>query len=155
MKNNISILITILLLVVLFDHTIFAESKPSIESAKLFFEHFVAMGDEFNSEVADFYSDDAKITSIRKYPFNESKRTEMTNTQYKELIRKIMPLAKARGDKNTFSDVSYEIERDFVRIKATRYSVLKDYYSPYSLLVGQNSEGNWLIYEENTETKPF
>ena len=41
-----------------------------------------------------------------------------------------------------------------MRISATRYSELKKYASPFSLLVGPGLDGNWLIFEEISESRP-
>lgn len=49
--------------------------------------------------------------------------------------------------------VSYEAERDGVRIKATRYSVLKKYKSPLQLLVKPGQSGAWPIVEELSESR--
>ena len=65
-----------------------------------------------------------------------------------------MPLAKARGDTNTYADISYQQQGAHVWIRATRYSALKQYSSPYSLLVGPDASGTWLIYEEQSVTRP-
>jgi hypothetical protein len=73
---------------------------------------------------------------------------------YKLLIRQAMPLAKQRGDTSTYSDVKFTQEGDMVRVTASRYSNLKKYSSPLSLLVGLNKEGVWLIYEELSESRP-
>ena len=65
-----------------------------------------------------------------------------------------MPLAKARGDRNTYSNVSYTREGQRFRIRASRFSELKNYTSPLSLLVGPSANGTWLIYEELSESGP-
>lgn len=78
----------------------------------------------------------------------------MPAPRYKTLIREAMPLAKARGDRNTFSHVRYIPEGARVRIRASRFSALKNYASPISLLVGPSPTGQWLIYEEVSESRP-
>jgi hypothetical protein len=79
---------------------------------------------------------------------------EVPAPKYKELLRQTMPLTKARNDITTYSDVSYALEGSNVRIKATRFSELKKYSSPYSLLVGPTVNGTWQILEELSESKP-
>jgi hypothetical protein len=74
--------------------------------------------------------------------------------QYKKLIRASMPLAKARNDTSSYSDVQYAEADGRVRITATRFSNLKKYSSPISLLVGPGPGGTWLIYEELGESQP-
>jgi hypothetical protein len=66
-----------------------------------------------------------------------------------------MPLAKARGDRSTYSDVSFELNGDgSVSIEASRYSELKDYTSPLELTVAPDEEGEWRIIEELSESQP-
>ena len=65
-----------------------------------------------------------------------------------------MPLAKAKGDYSIYSNVTFSEEGQNVRVKATRYSVLKKYSSPLSILIGPNEQGQWLILEELGESQP-
>ena len=41
-----------------------------------------------------------------------------------------------------------------VRISCSRYSELKKYTSPYTLLVGPGRTGQWQILEELSESRP-
>ena len=124
------------------------------DQASAFFKRYVELGHAFDVAVADMYADDARIISIRKYPSGEERTVEMTGSQLKDRIREVMPMARARGDKSTYSNVSYAVEGSRVRINATRYSVLKNYYSPYSMLIGPDSSGRWLIYELKIVAQP-
>jgi len=78
----------------------------------------------------------------------------MKDTEYELLIRKAIPIAKARGDVCTFSDISYQREGARVWLRATRYSVLKQYSNSFALLIGPNASGPWLIYEERSIIRP-
>jgi hypothetical protein len=78
----------------------------------------------------------------------------MKGTEYKSLLREAIPTAKARGDVSTYSDISYQRKGTHVWVRATRYAVLKQYSSPYALLVGPTASGQWLIYEEHSITRP-
>ena len=124
------------------------------EDAKKLFDRYVDSERTFDPAVADLYSDDAKIQNKRTYPDGSTRVSTMPAPKYKELIRQAMPLAKERGDTNTWSEVKYVTEGQKVRITATRFSNLKKYSSPVSLLVGPSSEGKWLIFEELSESKP-
>ena len=103
---------------------------------------------------ADLYSDDAVIKIKRVYPNGQVKEMSVPAPQYKELLRKVMPLAKARGDRSTYSGCKYTEEGDRVRIACDRYSELKKYTSPVSFLVGPGPEGEWLFFEELSESRP-
>ena len=122
--------------------------------ARTLFTRFVEISHAFDPAVADFYADEARIVSVRKYPHGAERTLQMPGVEYKVLLRSAMPLAKARGDTNTYADISYQRRGARVWIRATRYSALKHYSSPYSLLVGPDASGTWLIYEERSVTRP-
>ncbi len=126
----------------------------SIEKAKAFFEKYVDLGRGYDLGVADLYSDDAVIKNKRTYPTGEVREMSLTGRQIKELIRQVMPMAKARGDRSSFSDCRYQEDEGRVRITCRRYSEMKKYAVPHSLLVGPNAGGVWLIFEEIGESRP-
>ena len=130
----------------------FAAEPPS--DAKALFERFVSLGRAFDPAVADLYAGDAKIQNMRTYPTGEKRTLAMSGVEYKNLIRKVMPLAKERGDISRYSEVKYAEEDGRIRITSVRYSELKDYSSAFSLLVGAGEDGKWLIFEETSESKP-
>ena len=59
-----------------------------------------------------------------------------------------------QGDTNTYPDISYQQQGALVWIRTVRYALLKQYSSLYSLLVGPDASGTWLIYEERSVTRP-
>lgn len=125
-----------------------------VDQARAFFERFVALGNAGDVAVADLYADDAKIVGHRTYPTGKTRRMAFTGRRWKEMLRKIMPLARATNDRSSFSDMRYALEGGRVRITATRYSERKRYSAPYSSLVGPNGAGEWRIYEETVHTRP-
>lgn len=128
--------------------------EPRIESAKRLFDDYVALEHRFDSSIADLYADEASIRNTRKYPFGlPTKVMTLPAMSYKALIRQAMPMAKARGDRSRYSEVSYSMEGDKVRINCIRYSELKKYFSPFSILAGPGADGKWLIYEEISESR--
>lgn len=124
------------------------------DRAKAIFREYVALEHAFDPRVADLYSDAALIENKRTYPNGEVKVLRIPPEKYKALIRGSMTLAKEKGDRSTYSDVKYAKEGDRVRITAVRYSELKKYSSPISLLVGPDADGKWLIFEELSESRP-
>jgi hypothetical protein len=123
------------------------------EAARLF-ERYVALGRAYDAALAELYDDNALIRNKRTYPGGEVREMTMPAGQYKSLLRKALPLAQARGDRSTYSDVRYTREGERVRISAARYSELKKYTSPLVLVVGPAAGGRWLIYEEHSESRP-
>ena len=129
-------------------------AEDSVAKAKDLWERYVALERAFDPAAAELYSDDAKIQNTRTYSSGERRTLTFPTADYKKLIRAALPFAKARGDTNTYSDVKYTVEGERVRITSTRFSELKKYSSPLSLLVGPAPGGQWLIFEELSESKP-
>ena len=123
-------------------------------AAKALFEKYVALERQFDPSVADLYSDDAIIKNRRTYPDGRVRELTIPAPQYKELVRTAMPLAKQRGDTSRYSDCVYAAEGARTRINCQRFSELKKYASPVSLLVGPGPTGPWLIFEELSESQP-
>jgi predicted DNA binding protein len=123
--------------------------------AKTLFTRYINLEAAFDPSLADLYSDDALIKNKRTYPNGKVKELVFPAPKYKQMIRDIMPVAKSKGDRSTYSDVNYEIKGSAVKITAKRYSVLKKYYSPVLLLVAPVKSGTWQIVEELSESQPF
>jgi hypothetical protein len=124
------------------------------EEAKSIFDLYIQLEHAFDAAVADLYADDALIKNKRTYPNGQVKELSLPASQYKALLRQAMPLAKTRGDTSSYSAVTYTKEGSGVRIRATRFSNLKKYSSPISLLVAPDERGQWLIREELSESQP-
>lgn len=113
------------------------------------------MGEDFNSAVADLYSDNAKISAYRRYPHGLDKAMELDGTKWKRLVRKSMPLGKASGDISKFSNITITLDGTKAKIKADRFSVLKCYTDTgYYMIIERDESGNYLIIEEYMETQP-
>lgn len=125
-----------------------------IDEAKALFQRYVSLERAFDPAVADLYADDARIKNKRTYPTGQVRELSMPAPQYKTIIRQTMPLAKAKGDTSTYSDVTFTEEGGGVRIHATRFSDLKKYSSPISLLLAPDSAGHWQVKEELSESQP-
>jgi hypothetical protein len=124
------------------------------DDAKTLFGRYVQLEHAFDPTAADLYADDAVIKNKRIYPNGQIRELMLPAGQYKALIRQAMPLAKARGDANSYSNITFTEEGSGVRIRATRFSHLKQYSSPLSLLVAPGVDGRWLIREELSESRP-
>ena len=131
-----------------------SSAAAPLDDAQALFEQYVQLEHAFAPAAADLYADDALIKNKRTYPTGQVRELTMPASRYKTLIRQAMPLAKRRGDTNTYSDISYSKEGAMVRIRAIRFSNLKNYASPLSLLVSPDDKGRWLIREELSESRP-
>jgi hypothetical protein len=126
------------------------EARAKAEQA---LERYIALERAFDPAIADLYADDAVIRTRRTYPTGEVRDLTISAADYKALIRRTVPLAKAAGDISRYSGCTYAPEGGRVRIACARYSQLKDYTSPISLLVGPGPDGAWLVFEELSESR--
>jgi hypothetical protein len=133
-----------------------AQSLPADARAKAeqLWNRYVALEAAFDPAVADLYADDAVIRNRRTYPTGEVREATVPAAQYKALIRQAIPLAKAKNDLSRYSGCTYTAAAPRVRIECARFSTLKDYTAPISLLVGPGPDGAWLIFEESSESRP-
>lgn len=82
-------------------------SQPQAQSqtenqAKNIFDSYQSRERLFDPAVADLYCDRALIRNVRTYPNGQQRTLKLPATQYKELIRAAMPLARSRGDYSTW-----------------------------------------------------
>lgn len=129
-------------------------AESPVEKARDLFTRWSEKAGAFDASVADLYAADAKIENKRIYPEGTSRVTTVTGSNYQRMLRMAMPLAKVRGDTSTYSDVKYAEEGKNVRMTATRFSNLKKYSSPITLVVGPGPADAWVILEESSESKP-
>jgi hypothetical protein len=131
-----------------------AQLSPLEAKARAVFDDYVRLGEAFDPALADLYADTAKISNRRVFPDGTSREMAMPAPSYKPLLRRVMPVAKEQNDVSRYSDVRYTVEGENVRISATRYSVMKDYSAPHTLLVGPDIDGAWRVLEESGESRP-
>lgn len=131
-----------------------ASDPGRLESARALFDRYVALERSFDPAMADLYSVDALIRNRRTYPTGQARELTIPAPQYKELMRQAMPLARAQGDTNRYSDCAYSPEGERVWIRCARYSERKNYSSPMELLVGPGPAGRWLVFAELSESRP-
>ena len=131
-----------------------ASASENIDKAKKVFADYASLAKNFDPGIADLYSDKAKIENTRFYPDGTKRTMKLDPKEYKALLRQVMPIAKARGDTSTYSEVKYVEAAPNVTITATRFSTLKKYSSPVTILVGPEGDGEWRILEETSESRP-
>ena len=130
-----------------------ARPEAMLEAARDLFQRYTSLWAAFDPAVVDLYADDAVIRNHRTYPDGRVQERSLPAPVYKNIVAEAMPLARERGDRSEYSDVTYTIEGDGVRVEAQRYSVLKDYTSPLSLLLKPDADGTWYIAEEISHSR--
>ena len=141
-------------LMLVFSKQALADDVSKMSDAEKLFEHYQTLERNFDSEVADLYCDGALIQNTRSYSDGRERVLNISTEAYQALIRSTMPLAKAKGDSSTYSKVSYVFEGENIRVSAVRYSILKKYYSPLSLLIGECRSGHTGLLEELSYSQP-
>lgn len=129
-------------------------AKQPQAPAQVVFDKYQSLERSFDPALAELYCDSALIRNTRKYPNGQTRTIEIPAAKYKELIRALLPAAKASGDYSTYSNVAFSPAGSNVRITSTRHSVLKNYSSPMSLLVGSCGGADWGVLEEIGESQP-
>ena len=124
-----------------------------IDAAKQLFEQYVALQRAYDPGVADLYAEAALIKITRRPPMGDPVDFIIPAPKYKTQLRELASVAKVRGDRNTYSNVTYTPEGELVRINASRFSGSRKQASPFRLLVGRSPAGQWLIYEELSESQ--
>lgn len=126
-----------------------APTPPTpLEEAEVFFQGYVALNNAFDVAVADLYADSARIVVTLVGTDGQTRSMEAAGTQWKTMLINGMSAAKEANDRNTYTDVKYELNGEDVGIYAARYSVLKNYSSPHALLISKDETGTWHIIEE-------
>jgi hypothetical protein len=118
------------------------------------FQRYVALERSFDAEIGNLYADAAIVRNTRRYPNGRNRTIEIPVSQLRKMLVAAMPLAKARGDMNQYSNVTYTREGNGFRIRASRFSELKRYSSRMSMLVAPDSSGEWKIFQEVNESSP-
>ncbi|TYP73017.1 hypothetical protein [Paenibacillus methanolicus] len=116
------------------------------------FKSYIKMTNEYDDSIADLYADHANITFKIQTDTEDISNQAFTGATYKQMIVHAMPVAKERGDTDTFSDIKYTvIANNTVKIEAMRYNHFYKYTSPYSSILEKSDTGEWLITAEMLE----
>lgn len=106
-------------------------SASDVVAVQAAFEDMQAKYLAFDAKATEYFLDEAVLENTRHYPSGKERKMTLTGAQFKSLIKSVMPMAKAKGDVSKYKNVTYTLEGEKVIVKATRWSVLKQYDSPY------------------------
>jgi len=130
---------------------VLAQDSLAQGSAQEFFDRFVTLSRAYDPAVADLYADDATIQTVQRNADNTPRTVRYIGEPYKRLIRQRMPLARQRGDRDSYSNVSVTAEGRRMRVRCTRYNELKRVASPFELVLVRSGD-SWQIIEEYSES---
>lgn len=129
------------------------DAAALVAGAQELFAKYVEFYKTFDPKLSELYAPSAVISQRRIDSKGAIKELEIAGRDWRKQLREAMPVAQERQDQSTFTEVRYVQEDYRVRISGLRFSEWKKFSSPFSLLVGPNSDGRWFIYEERIETK--
>ncbi len=132
---------------------VFAQGDPSVTAAKELFQRYVELDHNFDTAQGELYSPEAVIKNTRLYPGGQNQTLSFSGAEYKRMLRASLPLAKAKNDVNQYSGITFTKEGNGVRIKCTRISPVKQYSSPFEILVAP-AGSVWQIVAETSQSKP-
>ena len=123
------------------------------EDALSFFNSYVNASNSYSSTLLNMYSDNAKIIRQVVKPDGQLINVPFSINSYKGQMKLSSKLAKARGYKNFYSNITVKKIANGYRIDSMRKPSLSDYKLKSSMVVQKQSDGKWLIIEEMMQTK--
>ncbi len=129
-------------------------AQASEETAYLkFFEKYQTLSDNFDMAVSELYSDEAKITAIRKMPDGIEQTMTVDGKRWKQMLIDTMELGKQRGDRSEFSDIKVLVQNNRAKVTANRYSTIKCFNdSRYYMTIEKGNNKELKIIEEFMES---
>ena len=119
------------------------------EHARALFDRYVELEKKYDPAILDLYADGGRI---EKYIITRSgQRVSMGSvplSTWKRDAAAGIAGAEERGARNTYSDVTFEPDGDFVRIRMKRLQEPPGVTLAQELLVGPGPDGRWLIWNE-------
>lgn len=113
------------------------------------------LGEQGSMDGNNLLADSARIVMTRRYPDGQTQTMEMTGADMKDLAGVAGCAAKARGDRSSYSDTTFEEDADgTVLISSTRYAHSKNYSSPAYFRVGLNAQNQLRFIYMEMETIP-
>jgi hypothetical protein len=126
------------------------EPEAPPEAAFRIWSRFVICHRDIHPDLAALYSKKAHIEQVGRLEGTDKVviRLRLDPHQWRKLMPKLMEEAKAKGDRSSFSDWTFEEVPEGITVTATRFSELNRYSVPHRLVVGKAEDGEWLIIEE-------
>lgn len=123
-----------------------------VEEAKDLFERFIILGNHHDTTIANLYAEEAQILMIERKR-GELRKVTVAGADFKELVQRTLPRAQRKGLHSSYSDVTFQVRGERVRIDAIRTAMPQGWRVPHILVVGPSETGEeWLIYQEVSVT---
>ena len=123
-----------------------------VEEARELFERFIILGNHYDTTIANLYAEEAEIVMIERKR-GQLRKVEVIGADFKALVQRTLPRAERKGVHSSYSDVTFRVRGDRVRIDAIRTAMPHGLKVPHILVVGPSETGEeWLIYQEVSVT---
>lgn len=152
MLKKIALSLALLLAVFSASSAAYADDPAILEAQKLF-KQFVDSEHNYDPAQAELYAPNATIKDTRVYSDGPSQTLTWNGDNFRAIVKAQLPVAKARGEQNVYSQVNYIREGNNVRIKCIRSSVQKKFSAPMEIVVAPAGKG-WKIVEESCQSQP-
>jgi hypothetical protein len=124
------------------------------EAARTMMKEYIRLEASYSEKMVELYDDTASIRNVRTYANGVQHQIDLPGATYKQLIQKVLPLARQRGESSRYKEIQYEtVSGERVRVTAIRRALPKGYDSPIAWVVGPNAQGRWVIWEEVSESR--
>lgn len=140
----------LVLIILISGLAVFASEK---QDALEFFNSYVQASNSYSASLLSMYSDNAKIIRQVVKPDGTLVNVPFSINDYKKQLRLSSKIAKLKGYKNYYSNISVTKVANGYKIEALRKPSLSDYKLRASMTVQEQSGGKWLIVEELMQTK--
>lgn len=144
------------LVLLIFGIIILAGSKvlaDDCEDALKFFKNYVHAANNYNSEILQMYSPDAKIIRQVVKPDGSLVDVETDTETYINQLKLGQKGAKLRNYKNNYTDVKVTKTDNGCKISSLRQPGREKYRLKTYMIVKKQPSGKWLIVEEMMQTK--
>lgn len=124
------------------------------DAAQTLMKEYMRLEASYSEKLVELYDDTAVIRNVRTYANGVQHQIDLPGATYKQMIRKVLPLARQRGEFSRYKEIQYQaLSEERVRVTATRRAMSKGYDSPIAWVVGPNDQGRWVIWEEVSESR--
>jgi hypothetical protein len=123
------------------------ESSPDLAPAQELYARFVALNTAFDPAEIELYAPEAKAFLHVIEPTGEVYIHPVPRAEMERNMKNNAVAVKRAGMKETYGEPSFAREGNRVRIRTTYFITGMGKARPFSLLVGPNEAGQWLVYE--------
>ena len=124
-----------------------------INTVKTLFNSYVSGANSYSSAIIGFYSPNAKIIRQVVKPDGQLVNATTNMKTYITQMRISQNVAKARGYKNYYSNITVTKVPNGIKVSALRQPIGEKYHLKVYQIWQKQSNENWVIIEELMQTK--